>query len=161
MDSFIKVTKIVEKVINYVKMKEKHTYKWFLQIFVKKSENIIVLSYNEKKRGAGGHEMDYTYSSKIIKNLRIRQGYTVEQLAEEVDISTKFLYEIEAGKKGFSAGVLYKISRALNVSCDYILTNNKQRVISDLIVELVKKLDNKEQMAVEHILLEILKLKKK
>ncbi len=45
----------------------------------------------KKNEVRGGHEMDYTYSSKIIKNLRIRQGYTVEQLAEEVDISTKFL----------------------------------------------------------------------
>lgn len=108
----------------------------------------------------GGHEMDYICSSKRIKNLRIRQGYTVEQLAKEADISTKFLYEIETGKKGFSAKVLYKISKALNVSCDYILADNKQAV-SDLTIELVKKLNDKEQMAVEQILLGMLRLREK
>ena len=90
--------------------------------------------------------MNYMHSSEKIKGLRIHQGYTVEQLAEEANISTKFLYEIEAGRKGFSANVLYKISKALNVSCDYI-------------IELVKKLDSKEQVAVEHILVEIIRLR--
>ena len=103
--------------------------------------------------------MDYIYSSNRIKNIRIRQGYTVEQLAEEADISAKFLYEIEAGKKGFSAYVLYKISKALNVSCDYILNISNQQSVSDLILELIKKLDNKEQTAIECILIEILRLK--
>ena len=60
--------------------------------------------------------MNYMHSSEKIKGLRIHQGYTVEQLAEEANISTKFLYEIEAGRKGFSANVLYKISKALNVT---------------------------------------------
>ena len=43
--------------------------------------------------------MNYMHSSEKIKGLRIHQGYTVEQLAEEANISTKFLYEIEAGRK--------------------------------------------------------------
>ena len=38
-----------------------------------------------------------------------------------MDISAKFLYEIEMGKKGFSADILCRISRALSVSCDYIM----------------------------------------
>lgn len=102
--------------------------------------------------------MDYKSTSKRIRNLRISQGYTVEQLAKEADISTKFLYEIETGRKGFSAKVLYKISKALNVSCDYIIANNKQET-SELITELVKKLDRKEQIIIEHILMEIIRLK--
>ena len=74
-------------------------------------------------------------------------------------ISTKFLYEIEAGRKGFSANVLYKISKALNVSCDYILNDSNQQTVPDFIIELVKKLDSKEQVAVEHILVEIIRLR--
>ena len=100
--------------------------------------------------------MNYMHSSEKIKGLRIHQGYTVEQLAEEANISTKFLYEIEAGRKGFSANVLYKISKALNVSCDYILNDSNQQTVPDFIIELVKKLDSKEQVAVEHILVEII-----
>lgn len=103
--------------------------------------------------------MNYMHSSEKIKGLRIHQGYTVEQLAEEANISTKFLYEIEAGRKGFSANVLYKISKALNVSCDYILNDSNQQMVPDFIIELVKKLDSKEQVAVEHILVEIIRLR--
>lgn len=56
-----------------------------------------------------------------IRELREIQHYTREALAEKVDISAKFLYEIEVGKKGFSAETLCRISQALSVSCDYIM----------------------------------------
>lgn len=56
-----------------------------------------------------------------IRELREIQGYTREGLAEKIDISSKFLYEIECGKKNFSADTLCRISKALSVSCDYIM----------------------------------------
>lgn len=56
-----------------------------------------------------------------IRELREIQNFTREGLAEKVDISAKFLYEIEVGKKGFSADTLCRISQALSVSCDYIM----------------------------------------
>lgn len=56
-----------------------------------------------------------------IRELREFQNYTREGLAEKVEISSKFLYEIETGKKGFSADTLCRISQALSVSCDYIM----------------------------------------
>lgn len=56
-----------------------------------------------------------------IRELREVQNYTREAFAEKVDISAKFLYEIETGKKGFSADTLSRISVALSVSCDYIM----------------------------------------
>ena len=36
-----------------------------------------------------------------IRTIRKQRGYSREYLAELSDISTKFLYEIECGKKGF------------------------------------------------------------
>ncbi|MGN0376398.1 MAG: helix-turn-helix domain-containing protein [Suilimivivens sp.] len=62
-----------------------------------------------------------------IKFLRESNGFTRENFAEKVDISSKFLYEIETGKKGFSAEILLQIARALSVSCDYILTGYTDR----------------------------------
>lgn len=56
-----------------------------------------------------------------IRELREVQNYTREAFAEKVDISAKFLYEIETGKKGFSADTLSRIAKALSVSCDYIM----------------------------------------
>ncbi len=56
-----------------------------------------------------------------IRELREIQNYTREAFAEKVDISEKFLYEIEVGKKSFSADTLGRIAKALSVSCDYIM----------------------------------------
>lgn len=56
-----------------------------------------------------------------IRELREMHKYTREALAEKVRISDKFLYEIETGRKGFSAEVLCRLSDALSVSCDYIM----------------------------------------
>lgn len=60
-----------------------------------------------------------------IRKLREERKYTREAFAEKADISAKFLYEIETGKKGFSADTLCKISRALSVSCDYIMLGDE------------------------------------
>ena len=55
-----------------------------------------------------------------IRALRETAGYSREQLSEMADISVKFLYEIESGKKGMSALTLY-LTRARGVSADSIL----------------------------------------
>lgn len=55
-----------------------------------------------------------------IQQLRIMRGYTRDGMADKAGLSNKFLYEIEAGKKGFSVEILCRIAKALNVSCDYI-----------------------------------------
>lgn len=56
-----------------------------------------------------------------IRELRKSRNYTREGFAEKADISSKFLYEIEIGKKGFSADTLCRIAQVLSVSCDYIM----------------------------------------
>lgn len=68
--------------------------------------------------------MEYTLckdAGKRIKYIRKARGYTRDGLAEKAAISSKFLYEIELGKKRFSAEVLCHIAKALGVSCDYIM----------------------------------------
>ena len=50
-----------------------------------------------------------------IAKKRIEKGYSREMLAELADISPRFLYERETGRKGFSAEVYYKIVQALDV----------------------------------------------
>ena len=62
-----------------------------------------------------------------IRTLREMNNYTREELAEKVDISTKFLYEIELGKKGFSAHTLSRLAKNLSVSCDYIMYGEDNR----------------------------------
>lgn len=71
--------------------------------------------------------------------LRSDRGYSREQLAELADISEKFLYEIETGKKGFSAITLMNLSKALEVSLDYIMTGTGSRKYEDEIVATLEK----------------------
>lgn len=60
-----------------------------------------------------------------IKELRMKRKYSREKLAGMADISQKFLYEIEFGKKGFSVYTLINIANSLGVSCDYIIMGSK------------------------------------
>ena len=69
-----------------------------------------------------------------IMILRNERGYTRKTLAELAGISSKFLYEIESGKKGFSAVTLMKLSKALNVSMDYIMAGKDMKSSEDGIV---------------------------
>ncbi|MBD5548167.1 MAG: helix-turn-helix transcriptional regulator [Lachnospiraceae bacterium] len=73
-----------------------------------------------------------------VRHLRESNNYTRDALAEKVNISAKFLYEIEMGKKGFTVEILYNLSKALNVSCDYILTGNEVNKIPEKIVDVLE-----------------------
>lgn len=64
-----------------------------------------------------------------IRSLRELNRYTREKFAEIVDISPKFLYEIETGQKGFSADTLHRIAKGLSVSCEYILSGEPSNSI--------------------------------
>ena len=52
-----------------------------------------------------------------ILELRKANNFTRDQLASKTGLSSKFLYEIERGKKGLSVESLIKIADAL--SCSY------------------------------------------
>ena len=66
--------------------------------------------------------MEYKLIGERIAFLRTQKNYTREAFACRINISPKFLYEIETGKKGFSIQILYNISKELSVSCDYIIS---------------------------------------
>lgn len=91
---------------------------------------------------------------KRILSARLLRHYTREYLAELADISPKFLYEIETGKKGCSSFVLYRLSKALKIKSDFILFGEKE-ILSDATPNTVLKLFNEQQLS---ILIEIIKL---
>ena len=62
---------------------------------------------------------------KRIRQIREEKEMTRDQLAANAEITSKFLYELENGKKGLSANTLLKIANALSCSCDYILLGIK------------------------------------
>ncbi len=56
-----------------------------------------------------------------VKLGRKAKGLTREKLAELVEVSPRFLAEVEAGKTGVSLQTLKNISIALSSSTDYLL----------------------------------------
>lgn len=90
----------------------------------------------------------YKSAGERILLTRGRRGYTRETLAELADISPKFLYEIETGRKGFSALVLHNLCKALEVDCDYIITGKQVIYNQNLIGQLeLFTQDKMEQIA--------------
>lgn len=80
----------------------------------------------------------YKQAGERIEEMRRGYGYTRKQFAKKAEISEKFLYEIEKGKKGFSAENLWNIANTLGVSSDYILTGSEKngKVNSELLAVL-------------------------
>ena len=100
----------------------------------------------------------YKEAGKRILVTRTMRGYTRERLAEMADISPKFLYEIENGKKGFSAIVLYNICQALHVDCDYILTGKEQCRYDQKLMETIELFNQNQTECISIILKQIYEL---
>ena len=83
-----------------------------------------------------------------IRKMREHAGYTREKLSEMADISSKFLYDIETGKKGMSVYTLYHLCEVLGVSCDYILSGEDKSKDKDYgpLLSILSRL-NDEQLA--------------
>ena len=58
---------------------------------------------------------------KRIRYLREVSGYSREQLAEQIEISSRFLADIELGTKGMSFQTLIRFSEVLHTTTDYLL----------------------------------------
>lgn len=56
-----------------------------------------------------------------IRELRLEQEITVEQLAEAVDISIQYVSEIERGKKNMTIPIFKNMVIVLHTSADYLL----------------------------------------
>lgn len=56
-----------------------------------------------------------------IKSCRDAQGLTREAFSEKINVSPRFIYDIELGNKGMSIDTLSSIGKTLNVPIDYIL----------------------------------------
>lgn len=60
-----------------------------------------------------------------IKYIRNKCNITREKLAEKIDVSTRFLSDVEGGKVGVSLTTLKNLSKSLNISTDYLLGISK------------------------------------
>ena len=100
----------------------------------------------------------YKDAGKRIFLTREMRGHTRESLAERAEISPKFLYEIETGKKGFSAQILYNICTALEVDSDYILTGKQEVTYDQNLIKVLEMFKKEKTNQIGEILKEIYKL---
>ena len=91
-----------------------------------------------------------------IRSIRKTRGFTRDALAEKAGISSKFLYEIEQGKKRFSAEVLCRIAETLDVSCDFIMFGRLVQGADETgIAEVISLFDNNQQRKLIPVLKQI------
>lgn len=86
-----------------------------------------------------------------ITELRKRLGWTQEELAEKADLTPQFVSYAESGKRAMRPENLLKLSKALNVSADYLLTG--EIVDKDLLVlsDKIKQLSPSQIRIIENI----------
>lgn len=89
---------------------------------------------------------------------RKKLGLAQEAIAEKGDVTTQFVSYAESGKRAMRPENLLKISEALGVSADYILTGDI--VDKDLLIlsDKLRKLSPEQIRIIENIIDECLKL---
>ena len=88
---------------------------------------------------------------KIITECRKMLGLTQEELAEKGDMTTQFVSYAESGKRVIRSENLLKLSKALEVSADFLLTG--EIVDKDMFImsEKLSKLSSKQFKFIESI----------
>lgn len=103
-------------------------------------------------------ELDLLEMGQRITGRRKKLGLTQEALAEKGDMTTQFVSYAEAGKRAMRAENLLKVSQALGVSADYLLTGDI--VDKDLLIlsEKLRQLTPEQVRIIENIIDECIRL---
>lgn len=65
--------------------------------------------------------MDYKFLGKRIKEERLKLHLTQEKLAEEINISTAYIGQIERGERSIALDKLISLANKLGVTIDFLL----------------------------------------
>lgn len=97
---------------------------------------------------------------KRIADRRRQLGLTQEELAEKGDLTPQFVSYAELGKRAMRPENLLKLSEALGVSTDYLLTGYRNDRDDNSIKTKFNALSPNQQNAVEIIIDDLLNIKK-
>lgn len=133
-----------------------------LLIFVNNTRLILSPVVDIIKQERSEHMQDYNLMlyeiGKRITQRRKQLGLTQEALAEKGDMTTQFVSYAEAGKRAMRPENLLKISSALGVSADYILTGDIIDKDYLLLTEKLQKLTPSQFRTIENIIDECIQL---
>lgn len=68
--------------------------------------------------------MDYVDLGRRVRKQRTSLGWTQEQLAEKISVSTSFVGHVERGSRKASLETLVSLANALEVSLDYLMAGS-------------------------------------
>lgn len=88
------------------------------------------------------NELNFSIGMRVRRQ-REYLGYTREELAEKIDISVKFLSDIECGMRGMSLPTLIKMCSALKVTTDYIILGKETVTDNARIADIFRNIDAK------------------
>ena len=87
-----------------------------------------------------------------VRTLRTERHLSREEFAVMIDISSKYVYEIEKGTKNFSIGILFRICKALGIPSSVILDENVS--MDELILnELVGRFTNEDKQYIKNTII--------
>lgn len=96
-----------------------------------------------------------------IKERRKDECLTREQLAEKINVSVRFLADVEGGKVGVSLSTLRTLCDVLDSSADYLLGINESINKSESLFKKLEKLPTDYIGNIEAIVDEIIKITSK
>ena len=68
--------------------------------------------------------MDYVALGQRLRQERLKLNLTQEKLAEDVDLSTTYIGQVERGERSLTLGRLVTIVNRLGVTVDYLLSDS-------------------------------------
>ncbi|MDD3213979.1 MAG: helix-turn-helix transcriptional regulator [Eubacteriales bacterium] len=93
--------------------------------------------------------MDYIDLGRRIRKQRTLHGWTQEELAERVNVSTSFVGHVERGTRKASLETLVAIANVLDVSLDYLLAASMN---NSVIGPMPRGLNTQQRTALKEIL---------
>jgi transcriptional regulator with XRE-family HTH domain len=92
------------------------------------------------------------------KKIREDAGKTQEEFAEQLNVSSQYISDVERGVAGLSILVAIDIHKYYCVSCDWLLTGHSQTNDISEIVEKLKYIDSNQLSLIEENINNILQM---
>lgn len=102
--------------------------------------------------------MDYSLLGKRIREERLRLNLTQEKLAEDVNISTAYLGQIERGERSVTLDKLIPLANKLGVTIDFLLSDYISSVDDDININRLKQLLHGKTAAERELAVNMIKL---
>lgn len=100
--------------------------------------------------------IDFVRLGSIIREARINQQLTQDQLSEAIEVTPAFIGHIERGERSLSLVTLVKIAKRLNISMDFLFSDIEPS-FDDKIIEDFRQLVEDRPLETKEAVLDIVR----